>query len=151
MSMVVVVRERAVGIALVAWIVLSVSLAADSAGLSADKPIKLVGPEIEAVLDIPKKQVRINRFSVEKDIPTGKLQHQLPKPYIVRLTLIPKIRTDGITTFKASDWYDGIGLKLEIKLFISKSGNANGTVNITSQHEETTLFYSAQQLEVRQE
>ncbi len=136
-------------LAFAAWLIL-VSLPAHAGGLSADKPIELVGPEIEAVLDIPKKQVRINRLSVDKDIPTGKLQHQLAKPYVVRLTSIPKIRTDDITIFRASDWYDGIGLKLEIKLNISKSGDANGTVNITSQHEETTLFYSAQQLKVRQ-
>jgi hypothetical protein len=145
-----VVGGWAVSFALVSWITLSTSLCADAADLSPDKPIKLVGPEIEAILDIRKKEVRINRFSVDQDLPTGKLQHNLPKPYVVRLVSIPKIQPNKITTFSASDWADGIGLKLKIEINLVGSG-ASGIINVTSQQEETTLFYSAQQLKVQQE
>ncbi len=134
------------------WIVLLAGSPGHAAELSPDKPILLVGQEIEAVLDIRKKEVRIIRFSVDKMLPTGRLQHQLAKPYTLRLVSAPKkIEVDKITTFKASDWYDGIGLKLDIKIYLSKAGEANGSINITSQHEETSLYYSAQQLDVRQQ
>lgn len=148
-NMVVITGQRFVRGALAAAMILSMSFTANAADLLVVKPIKLVGPEIEVVLDINKKEVRINRFAVVKDLPTGKLQHQLAKPYVVRLKSVPVINPDGMTKFKASDWYDGIGVKLEIELYIFKSGHSQGTVNITSQHEETTLFYSAQQLEVQ--
>ncbi|HYT85937.1 MAG TPA: hypothetical protein VEK81_05845 [Burkholderiales bacterium] len=150
------IRTVAVGgwaasLTLVTWITLSTSPLAGAADLSPDKPIKLVGPEIEAILDIRKKEVRINRFSVDQDLPTGKLQHQLPKPYVVRLVSVPKMQSGKTMIFNASDWADGIGLKLKIEIFIKASGDAIGMINVTSQQEETTLFYSAQQLKVQQE
>lgn len=144
--------HRAMRFFLLACVTTLVSAHVDATELSPEKPIKLIGREIEVVLDLRKKEARINRFSVDKMIPTGKLQHQLAKPYVVPLVSIPKIDPDDITTLQASDWYDGIGLKLQIKLlYVDKAGKWRGDINITSQHEETILYYSAQQLDVRQE
>lgn len=144
--------RRAIWFVSCLWIVLLVAPLGHAAELSTDKPILFVGQEIEAVLDIRRKEVRIIRFSVDTTLPTGRLQHRLKEPYILRLVSVPKkIEVDKITTFKASDVYDGIGLRLVIEIYVSKSGGATGTINLTSQHEETSLFYSAQQLDVRQQ
>jgi hypothetical protein len=126
------------------------SLEVKAAELSVDKPIRLLGSEIDAIMNVQKKEIRINRFSIDKVLPTGEMKHTLPKPYVLRLLSFQSFQPKKRSVFTASDWYDGIGLKLKIEIYVTESGRGIGTINITSQHEETTLFYSAQQLKVEQ-
>lgn len=145
------IRYWQVWAAAAALIVLTSCPDSQAGMLEWNKPIKVSGPDIEAVLDIPAKEIRINRLAIEKDLPTGRLQHKLPQPYTLRLNPAPDIRMVGVTTFTASDWFDGIGVKLQMDLSYSSSLDKwRGGINITSQHEETSLHYSAQQLKVSQ-
>jgi hypothetical protein len=124
----------------------------DAAVLLIDQPIIFNGSEIKAALDLKKKEVRIIRLVVDRDMPAGKLHYELSEPYVVPLVSAPKsIRPDEITKLNASNVYDGVGMEVQIKLTYSeRMGKWTGTININIQQEETGLSYSAQQLDIRQ-
>lgn len=100
---------------------------------------------IHLVIDFEKNVINLKRLLINREIPIGILKLDFLENYSVPITS-KLINEKNYAIIKGSDWYDGIGTKIEITF---KTTHSIATIHLVSQFEELWITYVPQLVPIK--